>query len=162
MYKNAVAVVGIGCRFPGRVGNPNEFWEFLENGGNGICEVPKDRWDIDRHYSPDNRKAGNIYVKRGGFLADRGIDTMDPQFFGISPREAAFIDPQQRLLMEVSWEALEDAGIVPSQIAGSRTGVFVGVFVASGRMLPCAACSRARARAPRTLVSRMLLAGVHT
>ena len=128
MYKNAVAVVGIGCRFPGRVGNPNEFWEFLENGGNGICEVPKDRWDIDRHYSPDNRKAGNIYVKRGGFLADRGIDTMDPQFFGISPREAAFIDPQQRLLMEVSWEALEDAGIVPSQIAGSRTGVFVGVF----------------------------------
>ena len=111
-----IAIVGIGCRFPGADG-PAAFWRLLSDGVDAITETPPDRWGAD---DPDT--AGTRW---GGFLDQ--VDQFDPQFFGISPREAARMDPQQRLLQEVAWEALEDAGQVPERLAGSRTGVFIGI-----------------------------------
>jgi amino acid adenylation domain-containing protein len=111
-----IAIIGVGCRFPGADG-PAAFWRLLRDGVDAIGEIPPDRWNVDA--------AGPTASRWGGFL-DR-VDQFDPQFFGISPREAERMDPQQRLLMEVAWEALEDAGQVPEQLAGSRTGVFVGM-----------------------------------
>src|SRR5262249_19996233 len=122
-----IAVIGIGCRFPGGVSNASEFWNFLLAGGDGIVDVPPDRWDIRRFYSPDPSAPGKMYTRKGGFLHDP-IDHFDPTFFGISPREAPYIDPQQRLLLEVTWEALEDGGLVPTQLAGTATGVYIGGF----------------------------------
>ncbi|OKH17705.1 beta-ketoacyl synthase [Hydrococcus rivularis NIES-593] len=119
-----IAIVGIGCRFPG-ANNPESFWQLLRNGVEAISEVPKSRWDVDRFYDPDPAKPGKTHTRRGGFLED--IDRFDPQFFGISPREANTIDPQQRLLLEVAWEALEDGGQIPEQLAGTQTGVFIGI-----------------------------------
>lgn len=119
-----IAVVGIGCRFPG-ADSPEAFRELLRNGRDAICEVPADRWDVDAFYVPDPPSPGKLSTRWGGFLS--GIDRFDPQFFGISPREAASMDPQQRLLMEVAWEALESAGQAPDKLAGSDAGVFVGV-----------------------------------
>lgn len=119
-----VAIVGIGCRVPG-ASNPAEFWRLLQTGGDAICEVPADRWNIDAFYDADADVPGKMNTRRGGFLEQ--VDLFDPQFFGISPREAARMDPQQRLLMEVAWEALEDAGQVPRELAGTNTGVFVGI-----------------------------------
>lgn len=120
-----VAIVGIGCRFPGNVSGWQQYWDFLSRGGDGICEVPSDRWDLARHFNP-SRKPGNLYTRKGGFL--RSIDRFDAGFFGISPREAAFMDPQQRLLLEVAWETFEDAGIVPAAYAGRNVGVYIGLF----------------------------------
>jgi acyl transferase domain-containing protein/acyl-CoA synthetase (AMP-forming)/AMP-acid ligase II/acyl carrier protein len=111
-----IAIVGIGCRFPGAEG-PADFWRMLCDGVDAVSEVPADRWDVD---TPE-RATG----RWGGFLDQ--VDQFDAQFFGISPREASRMDPQQRLLLEVAWEALEDAGQVPDQLAGSRTGVFTGL-----------------------------------
>jgi acyl transferase domain-containing protein/NADPH:quinone reductase-like Zn-dependent oxidoreductase/SAM-dependent methyltransferase/acyl carrier protein len=123
-----IAIVGIGCRFPGGIVNPATFWEFLKKGGDGIREVPADRWDLNTFYqSEGSSKKGKIYTKKGGFLEH--IDQFDPLFFGISPKEANFMDPQQRLLLETTWEALEDGGIVPEKIAGARVGVYVGIFM---------------------------------
>ncbi len=119
-----VAVVGIGCRFPGADG-PAAFWRLLREGVDAIAEVPPDRWDIDAYFDPDLATPGKMNTRWGGFLRD--IDRFDPYAFGISPREAARMDPQQRLLLEVTWEALEDAGIPLARLAGSRTGVFVGI-----------------------------------
>ena len=99
-----IAIVGIGCRFPGKVSGWQQYWDFLSRGGDGICEVPPDRWDLARYYSP-SRKPGNLYVRKGGFLSD--VDRYDAAFFGISPREAAHLDPQQRLLLEVAWKRVE-------------------------------------------------------
>jgi acyl transferase domain-containing protein len=120
-----VAIVGIGCRFPGGVRTPEEFWELLCNGVDAISEMPADRFDLDSLFDPDPGRAGKLYTRWGGFL-DR-VDEFDADFFGISPREARRIDPQQRLLLEVGWEALEDAGQPPDQLAGSGAGVFVGI-----------------------------------
>lgn len=121
-----IAIVGIGCRFPGGIASPRAFWDFLAKGGDGIREVPPDRWSIEKYYDDDARQVARIYTRRGGFLDD--VSGFDPQFFGISPREASYLDPQQRLLLETTWEAFEDAGIAPSIWAGRKVGVFVGLF----------------------------------
>ncbi len=122
-----IAIVGAGCRFPGGANSPEMFWRLLSSGSDAICEVPKDRWNIDRFYSPDVQKPGKIYVRKGGFLTEP-IDRFDAAFFGISPREAVSMDPQQRFLLEVAWEALEDAGNPADELAGSAVGVYVGGF----------------------------------
>ncbi len=119
-----VAVIGLGCRFPEAEG-PLEFWRLLVNGTDAVSEVPKDRWDIEKFYDPEPGKKGKMVTKFGGFIKD--VDKFDPQFFGISPREANSMDPQQRLLLEIVWEAIESAGIKPSALRKSKTGVFIGI-----------------------------------
>ncbi len=121
-----VAVVGIGCRFPGDVTGPESFWDLLAEGRNAISRIPADRWDADAFYHPDPLTPGRMTTKWGGFVPD--IAGFDAEFFGITPREAAAMDPQQRMLLEVSWEALEHAGIPPDSLSGSRTGVMMGVY----------------------------------
>jgi len=121
-----IAIIGMGCRFPGGVDNPEAFWQLLREGRDAIIEVPKNRWDIEAYYGTDPDAPGKMSTRSGGFLSGP-VDQFDPQFFGISPREAVSLDPQQRLLLEVSWEALEHANLVPEKIYGSSTGVFVGV-----------------------------------
>ena len=122
-----IAIIGLGCRFPGGANSHKAFWRLLTQGKDAIVDVPVDRWDNRRFYAPDLDKPGKVYVKQGGFLKEKIYD-FDPLFFGISPREAESMDPQQRLLLEVTWEAFEDAGLVAEQLAGSRTGVFIGGF----------------------------------
>jgi 1-acyl-sn-glycerol-3-phosphate acyltransferase len=123
--RDAYAIVGIGCRFPGACDSPEAFWQFLAEGRDAIAEIPEDRATWMALFDPDPVAAGRLYVRRGGFL--KGIDRFDARFFGISPREAARIDPQQRLLLEVVWDAVEDAGISMDNLAGTTTGVFVGI-----------------------------------
>ena len=120
-----IAIIGMGCRLPGGATNPQHFWELLCNGVDAITEVPKERWDWRLVYDEKQEKPGKTASRWGGFLSD--IDQLDAQFFGVSPREATRIDPQQRLLLEVAWEALEDAGQTMNTLAGSMTGVFVGI-----------------------------------
>ncbi|GGK91818.1 type I polyketide synthase [Nocardia jinanensis] len=119
-----VAIIGIGCRLPGGVSGPGELWELLEQGVDAITPTPENRWDVDRFYSPKPQQPGRISARRGGYLAE--VDTFDAAFFGISGRIAEQMDPQQRQLLEVSWETFEDAGMVPGAAAGTRTGVFIG------------------------------------
>jgi amino acid adenylation domain-containing protein/thioester reductase-like protein len=121
--KEPIAIIGLSCRFP-QASNPGAFWKLLRNGVDAITEVPSNRWDIDAFHS-ENPDPGKITTRYGGFLEH--VDLFDPAFFGISPREAARMDPQQRLLLEVSWEALENAFIPPDSLAGTQTGVFVGI-----------------------------------
>ena len=118
-----IAVIGMGCRFPGGADNPDDFWSMLNNGIDAITEVPLSRWNIDALYDSNPDAAGKMYSRYGGFLRD--IESFDPEFFGISPREAVSMDPQQRLLLEVSWEALEHAGQVPEKLKNSNTGVTI-------------------------------------
>ena len=119
-----IAVIGIGCRFPAASGI-GQFWQLLKNGVDAISEVPKTRWNIDALYDPDHTRAGKMNTRFGGFVD--GMDLFDPEFFRISPREASRMDPQQRILLEVAWEALETAGVVPDTLKGTSTGVFIGV-----------------------------------
>jgi acyl transferase domain-containing protein len=119
-----IAIVGMACRFP-QAPNPESYWRLLRDGVNAITEVPADRWDVDAFYDPDPDAAGKMYTRRGGFLEN--VDLFDPEHFSISPREATMLDPQQRLLLELTWEALEDAAYAPDRLAGSDTGVFVGI-----------------------------------
>ncbi len=124
MKLEPIAIIGIGCRFPG-ANSPEAFWQLLRDGVDAITEVPSDRWDNARFYDPDPTQPNKTNQRWGGFLEQ--VDQFDPQFFGIAPREASSIDPQQRIILEVAWEALEDAGQVPGELAGSQTGVFVGI-----------------------------------
>ena len=119
-----IVIIGMGCRFPG-ADNPQAFWELLSNGIDAISEVPSDRWDINAYFDNNPETPGKINTRYGGFV--KQLYEFDAGFFGISPREAVSLDPQQRLLMEVSWEALENAGIIPTNLQGSKTGVFVGI-----------------------------------
>ncbi|NUO79357.1 SDR family oxidoreductase, partial [candidate division KSB1 bacterium] len=120
-----IAVIGLGCRFPGGANSPREYWELLRAGRDAITEVPSERWDLAEYYDPNPEAPGKMYARHGGFIDD--VDKFDPRFFGISPREAASMDPQQRLLLEVAWEALEHANIVPQTLHGSLTGVYLGL-----------------------------------
>jgi polyketide synthase 12 len=119
-----IAVIGMSCRFPG-ARDPRAFWELLRNGVDAVSEVPSERWDLREFYDPNPATPGKMSTRWGGFLQQ--IDQFDARFFGISPREAVRMDPQQRLLLEAAWEALEDAGQPAERLAGSRTGVFVGI-----------------------------------
>ena len=120
-----VAIIGFGCRFPGGANSAESFWSLLENAGEGISDIPKDRWDIDDYYDANPDAAGKMYCRKGGFID--GIDLFDATLFEISPREANHMDPQQRLLLETTWEAFENAGVAPEKIKESQTGVFVGI-----------------------------------
>src|SRR5690554_4641170 len=119
-----VAIVGMGCRFPGGARGPAALWRLLLERRDAIGEIPRDRWDADAYFDPDPAAAGKMATRWDGFLDD--VADFDPLFFGISPREAMSMDPQQRLLLEVAWEALEHAGQAPDRLLGSQTGVFVG------------------------------------
>ncbi|MDD9943607.1 MAG: alpha/beta fold hydrolase, partial [Myxococcales bacterium] len=119
-----LAVVGIGCRYPGGCDDPERLWTFLMNGGNAITEVPGDRWDIERYFHEDVARPGKMSTRFGGFLED--IGGFDAAFFSVAPREARHMDPQQRIFLEVAWAGLEDAGIPPGSLRGTDTGVFVG------------------------------------
>lgn len=130
-----VAVVGIGCRFPGDAGSPDAFWDLLGAAGNTTRPLPAERWRPYENHSPEYAAALRDAVRHGSFLND--IEGFDAEFFGLSPREAELMDPQQRILMETAWEALEHAGLPPHELAGTDAGVFVGVCTADygGRLL---------------------------
>src|SRR5881394_2074455 len=125
MHKDRIAIIGIGCRFPGGVNDAESFWRLLVECRDAVTDVPADRWNVERYYDPEPGIVGKSVAKRGGFVD--GIDQFDPQFFGISPREAPYVDPQHRLLLETSWEAIEDAGVVLDFEKGSDVAVFVGI-----------------------------------
>jgi len=123
-----IAIIGIGCRYPGGVSDLQSFANLVRGGVDAVGDIPADRWEIDAHYSPDPETKGKMVSKRGGFLPD--VRAFDAEFFGISPREAQSMDPQQRLLLEVSYEAFEDAGLPTESLKGSVTGVYIGITLA--------------------------------
>jgi hybrid polyketide synthase/nonribosomal peptide synthetase FtdB len=137
-----IAIVGIGCRFPGGVSDPESYWDFLISGGDGLIDIPDDRWKAEKFYDPD-LNPGTCRVRRGGFLTCH-VEDFDAEFFGISPREADHIDPQQRLLLEVTWEALENSGTPLERLAGSATGVFIGGFTLDYGQLQLAGTDRSQ------------------
>ncbi|MCS0603079.1 type I polyketide synthase [Streptomyces sp. LP11] len=125
--REPVAVIGMGCRYPGGVRTPEDLWRIVDEGVDVVTEFPTDRgWDIEAIYDPEPGAPGKSYVRHGGFLHDAA--ECDPAFFGISPKDAPGTDPQQRLLLEVTWEAFERAGIDPTTVKGTPTGVFVGLM----------------------------------
>ncbi len=121
-----IAIIGVGCRLPGKIETVEHFWQTLRNAQSTITEIPAERWDIDAFYDPNPQAPGKMYTRSGSFL--RGIDRFDASFFGLSAREATRMDPQQRLLLEVAWEALERAGITLARLDNSSTGVFIGMM----------------------------------
>ncbi|MBO3459428.1 type I polyketide synthase [Aetokthonos hydrillicola CCALA 1050] len=120
-----IAIVGMACRFPGDANDPSTYWNLLHHGIDAITQLPQERWDVDTYYDPDPQTAGKTYTKEGGFIDQ--VDQFDPLFFGISPREAIGLDPQYRLLLEVTWEALENAGQTWANLKNSKTSVFMGI-----------------------------------
>ncbi|MCB0167205.1 MAG: amino acid adenylation domain-containing protein, partial [Anaerolineae bacterium] len=124
-FNQPIAIIGMGCRFPGGVETPDQFWQLLHDGVDAITEVPPERWDVEAYFDPDPDVPRKMHTRYGGFLHQ--VDGFDAQFFGLSPREVISLDPQQRLLLEVSWEALERAGIAPARLNNTATGVFIGL-----------------------------------
>lgn len=122
---NGIAVVGIGCRLPGGIELVDDYWRLLRNGVDAVSETPPSRWNLDRFYFPDQIRRGKTQSRWGGYVS--GIDRFDPQLFGISPKEATYMDPQQRMLLEVAWRAMEDAGQPIQAMAGRNVAVFVGI-----------------------------------
>src|SRR5262245_51689851 len=120
-----IAIVGIGCRLPGGIESPDSLWHFLRSSGDAVREIPPERWNLESVYDPHPDTPGKSISRRAALLND--VAAFDAAFFGISPREAAVMDPQQRLLLETTWRALEDAGIPLGKLAGSNTGVYVGI-----------------------------------
>lgn len=121
-----IAVVGVGCRFPGGADHPGAFWRVLREGIDAVGEIPPERWPLEAFYDPDPAAPGKVYCRHAALLDQDAVERFDPDFFGIAPREAQHMDPQQRLLLEVCWEALEDAAVPVDRAGGSRTGLFVG------------------------------------
>lgn len=121
----AIAIIGMGCRFPGAP-DLRAFWRLICDGGDAITEVPADRYNVDLVYDPRPGTPGKVMSRCGGFLEQ--VDQFDAAFFGLSPREASRMDPQHRLLLEVAWEAMEDAGLVPEQLCDEIAGVFIGII----------------------------------
>ncbi|WP_212003967.1 non-ribosomal peptide synthetase/type I polyketide synthase [Chitinophaga sp. HK235] len=122
---DSIAIVGIGCRFPGDINTPEAFWTFLKEQRSAITVTPEDRWDVAAYSATEEITSGKMYTQHGGFL--RQVDKFDPMFFGISPKEAAYMDPQQRLLLEICWEALEHGGFSALKLRGSDSGIFIGM-----------------------------------
>lgn len=131
--KEPIALVGIGCRFPGGVYNPQDFWDLLCGAKDAVTEIPSDRWNLETYFDADPNRPGKMIIRHGAFLQD--ITGFDADFFGISPREAAHMDPQQRLLLEVTWEAFEDAGILPQTLAGTSAAVCIGAFTLDYKLI---------------------------
>ena len=127
-----VAIVGMGCRFPGGVFTPDQYWDFMLQRGDGVVEVPEDRWNVNLFYDADPDAPGRAYTRHGGFVTLSPWD-FDAEFFGISPREAEVMDPQQRWVLEVAWEALDDAGI-SGCVRGRNVGVYVGGFMSDNQI----------------------------
>src|SRR3984893_14275162 len=125
MNKEGIAIIGIGCRFPGGANDTESFWKLLVEGREAVSDVPPDRWNVERFYDAEPGLVGKTIARRGGFVD--GLDQFDPQFFGISLREAPYVDPLHRLLLETTWEASEDAGLVLDLEKGTDIGVFVGI-----------------------------------
>lgn len=138
-----LAIIGIGCRYPGGVHGSAAFWSFLEGGGDGVCEVPADRWSQTEHYDPRKDQPGKTYVNRGAFLSDWSPFEFDPGFFGISAREAESIDPQQRLMLEMAFDAVEDAGLSLETLSAASTGVFLGCFTLDNTVAQMSPLNRA-------------------
>ena len=131
---NEIAIIGMGCRFPGGADDPAAFWQMLKQGVDGIVDVPPERWDIRKYYDADPHKPGKTYARQGGFIRQR-LDHFDPQPFLMSPKEAEVIDPMQRLLLEVAWETLEDAGMPQDLAKQKTTGVFIGAFAIDNKAI---------------------------
>ncbi len=125
VWREPIAIVGMGLRLPGGVHDAESFAKLLWSGADAVTEIPANRWSLEAFYSDDPDAVGKMTTRHGAFLEH--VDEFDAEFFGISPREAASMDPQQRLMLEVTWEALENAGHAPSSLDGSRTGIYVGV-----------------------------------
>ena len=124
--KDKIAIVGMSCRFPGGANSIDEYWNLLVNGEDGVSDVPENRWEIEKYYDEDKTAPGKMYTKKAGFL-NINIDEFDAGFFNISPKEAAALDPQQRMLLELTWEAFENANMDITKHSGSNTGVYVGM-----------------------------------
>ncbi|HEV7465952.1 MAG TPA: beta-ketoacyl synthase N-terminal-like domain-containing protein, partial [Candidatus Dormibacteraeota bacterium] len=135
-----IAIVGLGCRFPGGASDPAALWRLLDDGVDAISEVPRERWDIDAWYDPDPDAPGKMTSRWGGFVRD--LEAFDPGFFGLSNHEAPSVDPQERLLLETAWEALEHAGLTAGELMGSDTGVYMGVCGTEYQMRVCSDAER--------------------
>ena len=141
MFCDPIAIVGIGLRLPGGACDVESFWDILKKGKDCMIDIPEDRWDKERYFDPTQKRLGTSKAAQGGFL-EQDPKLFDSLFFNISPREAEVLDPQQRWLLECTWEAFEDAGMVLPEIRGSRGGVFIGGFSMDNLLLQLGVLNR--------------------